>query len=175
MSTQQNTLTKSNVNIQELALTAMFIALTFVATAFINVKLPIAANGGLIHLGNVPLFIAAALLGKKTGAIAGAFGMALFDVTSGWVSWAPFTFVVVGLIGFCVGLIVEKKKSLPWLTLAIIAAGIIKIVGYYIAEAVIYGNIYQPVSSIPGNIIQIALAGVVAIPIIISLRKILKK
>ena len=35
----------------------MAVALTYVFTAFVNVRLPIAANGGLIHLGNVPLFI----------------------------------------------------------------------------------------------------------------------
>jgi hypothetical protein len=53
-------------------------------------------------------------------------------------------------------------------------AVIIKVVGYYIAEVVLYGNLYQPVTSIPGNIVQIAVAGVIAIPVIFSLRKILK-
>src|SRR6476620_7606029 len=91
-----------------LVLNALFIALTLVATMFINIKLPIMGNGGLIHLGNVPLFIAALVYGKKTGAIAGAFGMGLFDIISGWTLWAPFTFVIVGTMGFLVGLISEK-------------------------------------------------------------------
>lgn len=51
--------------IRELAIDAVFIALTYVFTAFINIKLPIAANGGLIHLGNIPLFIAAIVFGWK--------------------------------------------------------------------------------------------------------------
>ena len=63
-----------------LVINALFIALTLVATMFINIKLPIMGNGGLVHLGNVPLFIAALVYGKKTGAIAGAFGMAFFDL-----------------------------------------------------------------------------------------------
>mgnify|MGYP000487185818 CR=1 FL=1 len=54
--------------IRFITITAMFIALTYVFTAFVNIKLPIAANGGLIHLGNVPLFIGAILFGKQTGA-----------------------------------------------------------------------------------------------------------
>ena len=62
-------------SVQFLTITAVFVALTYIFTAFINVKLPIAANGGLIHLGNVPLFIGASLFGKKTGAIAGGIGM----------------------------------------------------------------------------------------------------
>ena len=44
----------------EITMAALFIALTYVATAFINVRIPfLAANGGLIHLGNIPLFVAA--------------------------------------------------------------------------------------------------------------------
>ena len=94
----------------ELVVDALFIALTFVATWLINIRLPFVGSGGLIHLGNVPLFVAAMLFGKKTGAIAGAFGMALFDLMSGWTAWAPFTFVIVGCMGFTVGLIAEKKR-----------------------------------------------------------------
>lgn len=82
-------------SVQFLTITAAFVALTYIFTAFINVKLPIAANGGLIHLGNVPLFIGAILFGKKTGAIAGGIGMGLFDLLSGWTLWAPFTLVIV--------------------------------------------------------------------------------
>ena len=54
-----------NSSVQFLTVTAIFVALTYIFTAFINVRLPIAANGGLIHLGNVPLFIGAILFGKK--------------------------------------------------------------------------------------------------------------
>jgi uncharacterized membrane protein len=67
-----------------IVINSLFIALTLVATMFINIKLPIMGNGGLIHLGNVPLFIAAIVYWKKTGAVAGAFGMGLFDLLSGW-------------------------------------------------------------------------------------------
>ena len=55
---------------------ALGIALVFCCTAFVNVRLPIAANGGLIHLGNVPLFIIAILYGRWLGALAGGLGMA---------------------------------------------------------------------------------------------------
>ena len=84
--------------IQFLAVTGMAIALTYVFTAFVNVRLPIAANGGLIHLGNVPLFLMAMLFGRKTGMLAGGIGMGLFDLLSGWTAWAPFTFVIVGVM-----------------------------------------------------------------------------
>lgn len=41
----------------ELVLTSMLIVLVFVATLLLNIKLPITANGGLVHLGTAILFI----------------------------------------------------------------------------------------------------------------------
>lgn len=58
MSTREAFAGKS-ITVSEIAITGVCIALTFVATGFINIRLPIAANGGLVHLGNVPLFLAA--------------------------------------------------------------------------------------------------------------------
>ena len=103
---------KLNNNIKFITITAVFIALTYVFTAFVNIRLPIAANGGLVHLGNVPLFIGAIIFGKKTGAIAGGVGMGLFDLLSGWTAWAPFTFIIVALMGFAVGAITEKHHGI---------------------------------------------------------------
>ena len=62
-----NDVAVKKVNVSDIAITGVCIALTLVATAFINIRLPIAANGGLVHLGNVPLFLAAIIFGKKTG------------------------------------------------------------------------------------------------------------
>lgn len=156
----------------ELTMTALFIALTYVATAMINVQIPfLAANGGLIHLGNVPLFVAAAIYGKRTGALAGAFGMGLFDLSCGWVAWAPFTFIICGLIGFAYGAVAGPKCSKWRLVAGVFLAAVIKVVGYYIAEGIIYGNWVAPAASIPGNLVQIFVAGIIAVPLVLVLRK----
>lgn len=163
---------KAGSNIQIMVVTAMFIALTYVITTYINVRIPfLAANGGLVHLGNVPVFLAAVLYGKRTGALTGAIGLGLFDLTNGWIAWAPFTFVICGLIGLAYGWIVEKNDGLLGQIAAVLAAVVIKIAGYYIAEGLIYGNWVAPAASIPGNIVQIVLAGIIAIPITIALKK----
>lgn len=159
------------INVKELAADAVLIALTYIFTAFINLRLPIAANGGLIHLGNVPLFLAAFLFGRRTGALAGAFGMGLFDLLSGWYLWAPFTFVIVGLMGWTMGTISEKRHGFFWNVLSILAACAIKIAGYYIAEGIIYGNWIAPLTSIPGNLVQIGAAAVLVLPVVERLRK----
>jgi uncharacterized membrane protein len=156
-----------------LVINALLIALTLVATMFINIRLPLMGNGGLIHLGNVPLFIAAFIYGKKSGAIAGAFGMALFDVLSGWALWAPFTFVIVGAMGYLAGLIAEKTpgNKLVVYSLAVAAALIIKVLGYYFTEVILYGNWIQPFGSVPGNIMQVAIAGLIVIPLASRIKK----
>ena len=164
----QNTTTK------EIVITGLSIAMVFVATMFINIRLPF-GQGGLIHLGNVPLFLVAIIFGKKIGCISGAFGMALFDLTLGWTPWAPATFIIVGLMGYAVGVIAEKKNDFVGYVLAIVTACVIKIVGYYIAEALIYGNWVQPVLSIPGNLIQIGVAAVIVLTVAAVLKKALRK
>ena len=160
---------------KEVVIQAMFIALVFTATWLINIRLPLAGSGGLIHLGNVPLFIGGMLFGRKTGAIAGAFGMALFDLMGGWLAWAPFTFVIVGAMGYVIGWIAEKKpfnKAMVNYVLSVILAMAIKVAGYYFAEVILYGNWIAPVGSIPGNVIQVGVAGVVALLCIAPLKKI---
>lgn len=154
-----------------LTITAIGIALVYVFTWLVNIRLPFATNGGLIHLGNVPLFIFAIIFGKKTGAIAGGIGMGLFDLLSGWTAWAPFTLIIVGLMGFVMGLITEKKQGFQWYVVAMVAACAIKIAGYYIAEVILYGNWVTPATSIPGNLLQIGVAAVIVLIIIVPLKK----
>ena len=167
MSTQREAAISTQDKTKELVIDALFIALTFAATMFINIRLPLMGNGGLIHLGNVPI-------GKRTGALAGGIGMGLFDLISGWTAWAPFTLIIVGLMGYVSGLISEKLKVRPIIanTVAVIAALIIKIAGYYLAEGILFGNWVAPLGSIPGNIIQVATAGVIVIPFAGKLKQI---
>ena len=110
----------------------------------------------------------------RTGALAGGIGMGLFDLISGWTAWAPFTLIIVGLMGYVSGLISEKLKVRPIIanTVAVIAALIIKIAGYYLAEGILFGNWVAPLGSIPGNIIQVATAGVIVIPFAGKLKQI---
>lgn len=78
---------KQKFTTKDIVETSLLIALVFIATRFINIRLPIASNGGLVHLGNTMLFISAIVFGNKKGACAGAFGMALFDLLSEWAIW----------------------------------------------------------------------------------------
>ncbi len=170
---EAKTTVKSKDITKFLVINALSIALVLVATMFINVRLPLPGSGGLIHLGNVPLFLVAIAFGRKTGAIAGAFGMGLFDLLSGWTAWAPFTFVIVGAMGYAIGSITENKIAGEWgsLFIAGIVALVLKLVGYYFAEVVLYGNWIAPFGSFLGNTIQVGLAFFIILPIANSLKK----
>lgn len=172
---QANVVKQERSVVGQLTINAMFIALTLVFTAFLNIRLPIAGNGGLIHLGNIPLFIGAVIYGKKTGMIAGAFGMALFDIMSGWVIWAPFTFIIMGIIGFLIGKITESNKGFLNCSFAFLIAAILKVVGYYFTEVILYKNYITPLGSIAGNLIQIGVSAAIVLAVIGTLQRVLKK
>lgn len=159
----------------DMVISSFLITLVFVATRFINIRLPISVNGGLIHLGTGMLIISAIVFGGKKGAVAGAFGMALFDVLSGWLAWAPFTFIIRGVMGYIIGKFCENKKSykevIAWGVIGILLSGIWMVAGYYLTEVILYGNWISPVTSIPGNIIQIVVGSVIGIPVALILKK----
>jgi len=166
----------SNARTFNLILTSMAIALVFVATLLLNIKLPITANGGLVHLGTAMLFIIAILFGPKTGMIAGAIGMGLFDLFAGWTAWAPITFLARGLQGYVVGRVAwsngRNGGSKAFNLLATIVSIPLMIGGYYIGESIIFSSWIIPAASIPGNIVQNVIGVLVAIPVIIALKKI---
>ncbi len=173
--TQAKTVTSNKNATKTLVINALFIALTLVGTMFVNITIPFMGmgNGALAHLGNVPLFIAAIVYGRKTGFLAGAFGMGIFDVLCGWTIWAPFTFIIVGAMGYVVGLLAEKWHYKPIVvnSVAIFIALIIKVVGYYFAEVLLYGNWITPFGSIPANVLQVVVAGIIVLPIVERLKK----
>lgn len=143
--------------VRDITVTGAFIAMTLLFTAFVNVKLPF-GYGGLIHLGNIPLLLAALLYGRKTGCLAGAFGMALFDILSSWTIYAPCTFLVCGLMGYVVGRIAEHHTGKGYHILACGIALLIKLSGYYLFEAILYHNWIEPLASVPGNTLQVVFA-----------------
>ena len=160
---------------KELVLNGLLISLVFIATRFINIRLPISINGGLIHMGNVMLFMVAIVFGHKRGAASGAFGMAIFDILSGWMAWAPFTFVIRGLMGYVIGKIAymngKNGDSFLQNIVGIFSGGIIMIAGYYITEVVLYGNFIAPFTSVPGNIVQILIGALIGLPFAKALKK----
>ncbi|WP_277584040.1 ECF transporter S component [Psychrobacillus antarcticus] len=172
----QKTTGYSQVRTFDLIITSMLIALVFVATVLLNIKLPITANGGLVHLGTAVLFISSILFGPKKGAIAGAVGMGLFDLVGPWILWTPITLVARGLQGYIVGKIAWSKgrngSSLALNLIATIVSIPFMLGIYYLGEAIIFKSWIIPAASIPGNIVQNVVGLCIAIPVCVVLKKI---
>ena len=79
--------------------------------------------------------------------------------------------VVAGLMGYTVGAITDGKKGFGWNLFAMLAALVIKLAGYYIAEGFIYGNWVAPLASIPGNVVQVVTAILIVSIVIMPLKK----
>lgn len=172
----QKTTSYSQVRTFDLIITSMLIALVFVATVLLNIKLPITANGGLVHLGTAVLFISSILFGPKKGAIAGAVGMGLFDLMGPWILWTPITLLARGLQGYIVGKIAWSKgrngSSFALNLIATIASIPFMLGVYYLGEAIIFKSWIVPAASIPGNIVQNIVGLCIAIPVCVVMKKI---
>jgi uncharacterized membrane protein len=140
-------------------------ALVCVTTLFIRIPNPM---GGYFNVGDVAIFVTALTLGPLTGGVAGGLGSSLADLI-GFPVFAPFTLIIKGLEGFIAGLITNKKGVLRDV-LAVVVAGIEMIVGYFIAETYLWG-VGEALLEVPGNIGQIAVGGLLGIPIAVILRK----
>ena len=171
---QDQTYVKPRTKTFDLVITAILAALVFVATVFINIKLPI-GQGGLIHLGTAMLFIAAILFGPKKGGLAGAIGMGLFDLVGGWLIWAPTTIIARALQGIIVGKIAwsngHKGDHIGLNILGALISMPVMIGIYYIGQAIMFNSWVAPLASIPGDIIQNAVGLLIAIPVCIVLKK----
>ena len=142
-------------------------ALTIIGT-FINFILPLGSQGTLVHLGTAISVIAVLVFGKKVGTISSTLGMTLFDIFGGWFIWAPGTLIARLGFGYLLAKFALDKsnnvRSFYHQFLGLIIGGIFMVFIYYIWEVILYGNWIIALSSIPANVLQIAIAFVVGFP-----------
>lgn len=156
---------------RKLALTAMMIALTTVAT--IIIQIPAIVLNGYINFGDTFVMFTGLLLGPAAGFVAGAFGSALADLLSGFAIYAPITFVVKGLEGFVCGWIYKKTEQ-KYALVATLTGGILMAFGYFIGECFLYGPA-GAAASVVGNLFQGVTNAFLALLLNRSLSGILKK
>lgn len=161
-----------NFKVRDLVVTSLFIALVYVFTWIVKIQLPFSPNGGLIHLGNVPFFLAAIFFDKRVGMTAGALGMGLFDLTSGWILWSPMTVISALIMGYILNKMNYKKYTLKSLILSFILVALVKVVVYYIGEIFILSSFAAPLASIPGNLIQIGVSSIIVLVILKPMEKV---
>ena len=145
---------------QKIVITAMLAALCCVATMIIKIPSPLK---GYLNLGDCVVLLAGWLLSPFYGFLAAGIGSALADVFSGYVTYAPATFIIKGLMAvasyYGFKFLCKRIGNLPSRIISGVAAEIIMVLGYFIFDGFLYG--FAPsVINIPANAVQ-GIAGLI--------------
>lgn len=150
---------------------SLMAALTCVATMVIKIPSPL---NGYINLGDGVVLVCGFILSPTYGFLAAGIGSALADLFSGYIVYAPATFVIKGvmaLLAFSTATLLCKRLHALWgRLLGGLLAELFMVLGYFVFEGVLYGFAPSAVN-IPANGIQ----GVAGLIIGILLVKLFEK
>ncbi len=139
---------------KKLVMSALFAAIVCVLTMTVRVPSPL---GGYLNLGDCAVLLCGWLLSPWLGFLAAGLGSALADVASGYLIYAPATFLIKGAMALVVCLIFGKFskriKPFPARLLGGLLAELWMVLGYWVFEGFLYGFLPSAVN-IPANLIQ---------------------
>lgn len=140
-----------NTTLKKTVMAALFAALTFVATYVVKIPLP---GNGYANLGDCFVIVSGIILGPY-GIAASALGSALCDLVSGYVIYAPATFVIKGIMALVAFVLMGRKAkfNIFKLVLTAVLCEIIMVGGYFLFEIPLYG-IGVAIADILGNAVQ---------------------
>lgn len=149
-----------NTKTQKLVQASMFATLCCIATMIIKIPSPLK---GYVNLGDCIVLLSGWLLSPQYAFLAAGIGSALADVFSGYVIYAPATFVIKGLMAliahFCFKAINVRIEQNMSRIISGILAELAMITGYFVFEGFLYGFAASAVN-IPANGVQ-GIAGLV--------------
>ena len=139
---------------KRIVITALMAAMVCVATMIIKIPSPMK---GYLNIGDCIVLLCGWLLAPGYGFVAAGLGSALADMFSGYLTYAPTTFLIKGsmaLIAFaCFKLMNKRIGRLPSQIIGAVLAEIVMVLGYYVFEGFMYGFIPSAVN-IPANAVQ---------------------
>ena len=145
---------------KRIVITALMTSMVCVATMIIKIPSPMK---GYLNIGDCIVLLCGWLLPPGYGFIAAGLGSALADLFSGYVIYAPATFVIKGsmaLVAYVIFKLMHKKiGKLSSYIIGGVLAEMLMVSGYFVFEGFLYGFIPSLVN-IPANGVQ-GVAGVV--------------
>lgn len=145
---------RTETKVKKLVIAAALAAVTCVATMIIKIPSPLK---GYMNIGDCIVLLTAWLISPAYAFCSAGLGSALADIFSGYVIYAPATFVIKGLMTLAAYFIYKGMKHKAGNTVSRIVSGIaaeiIMAGGYLIFEGIMYGFAASLVN-IPANIIQ---------------------
>ncbi|MCL2580793.1 MAG: TIGR04002 family protein [Oscillospiraceae bacterium] len=149
MSEQQN-------HVRNLAVAALFAA---TITLFIVVfRVPWGLQGGMIHVGDAIIYLAAVLLPKPYALAAASIGGGMANVVTGTLIWAPATMIIKPLIAAS---FTSKGKMICTRNIvALFIGAAITVVGYYLYAVLVFGSWQAPLAGVVGDLFQSCVSAV---------------
>lgn len=145
---------------QKIAIAAMLAALACVATMIIKIPTPLK---GYVNLGDCVVLLCGSILSPAYAFLSAGLGSALADILSGYVTYAPATFIIKGgmalVVVFFFRFIDKNSYKATFKILPCLLAEIIMVLGYFIFEGFLYGFAPSAVN-IPANALQ-GVAGII--------------
>ena len=142
-----------------------------VATMIIKIPSPMK---GYLNIGDCIVLLCGWLLAPGYGFVAAGLGSALADMLSGYVVYAPATFLIKGsmaLIVFaCFKLMNKHIGKLPSQIIGAVLSEIVMVLGYFVFEGFMYGFVPSCVN-IPANSVQGALGLILGIVLVKAFEK----
>ncbi len=142
---------KSAASGTKVATLAVAIALVTVFTMVVRIPL----GTGYLNLCDVAIAFVAFTLGPVTALVAGGLGPCIADLAGGFGQWAVISFIVHGLEGLLMALVL---RFVPHKGLAKLLAGALCILivplGYYVLSGVFLVGFEAALADVPGNFIQ---------------------
>ena len=155
-------------NTQKIVIAAMFAALCCVLTMVIKIPSPLK---GYVNLGDCVVLLAGWLLSPMYAFLAAGIGSALADVFAGYMTYAPATFLIKGIMAIIAYYCFKGFGAKIGVTASRIIGGILAeitmIAGYFVFEGFLYG--FAPsVVNIPANAVQ-GVAGLIVGMILVKI------
>ena len=152
-----------------LVMTALFVALSYVATTVLMIPSP---SGGYMNLGDAVVLLGAYLLGPVWGAVAGGVGPALADLLGGYGVYVPATLVIKAMMALSAALLYQALRRKNW---ALLVCGgvaeVIMVAGYCLFDGFLAGDLAVGMVGIPANLMQGAFGLVVSALLTMALKK----
>ena len=164
---------QQKISTKTVVLSALFAALICIATMIIKIPTPLK---GYLNLGDGAVLLSAWILPPGFAFLAAGVGSALADIFSGYIVYAPITFLVKGAMTVTAYLIFKcfKKGNLFARIVSATAAEVVMVLGYFVFEGFMYGFI-PSLANIPANAIQGAAGIVLSVLTITHLKKAISK
>lgn len=136
------------MKVKQIVMSALGIASIFLMT-LIHIPLPF----GYFNVGDVAVLLFASILSPLFALLVGGLGSALADLYLGYSQYAIFTFVIKGMMGLMVAIILKRSNKYT-VMIAYIIAVTWMVVGYFLVDWLLLGNAIATLPAVQGNILQ---------------------